>query len=269
MTASRFALCMVFSSAFAGVLSPACRGQHAGDILVEPVGGVISTGRVVPGESGPVVERGVRVFAAEFGEFPNFTDEPGFDTTGGAGFPNETVLAFDILDAVRRWDGTGFDEIPAETIRVSKATTNVTSPLLANQVRAGFSFGQVGSGFLHEHLRYFLNVPHGAGVYLLQMRLRTPGSGYADSPAFWVVFNQNESEAVHDAAVAYMERLVEQQCFGDVNGDSAVNTGDLTVLLSRFGQSVLRYDHGDLTGNTVVDTADLVLLLNRFGAVCP
>lgn len=57
-------------------------------------------------------------------------------------------------------------------------------------------------------------------------------------------------------------------CPGDVNGDGAVNTADLAVLLGNFGQSVPPNTGGDLTGNGVVNTADLAQLLGVFGTIC-
>lgn len=58
-------------------------------------------------------------------------------------------------------------------------------------------------------------------------------------------------------------------CTGDLNGDHAVNTTDLTVLLSQFGQAVSPAGSGaDINGSGGVDTADLVLLLSVFGTAC-
>lgn len=57
-------------------------------------------------------------------------------------------------------------------------------------------------------------------------------------------------------------------CVGDINGDGQVNTADLTLLLSRFGQSVGAGEPADLNSDGVVNTADLTLLLARFGQAC-
>ncbi len=58
-------------------------------------------------------------------------------------------------------------------------------------------------------------------------------------------------------------------CTGDLNGDGVINTGDLTQLLVRFGQSVTPGSTGDLNSDGTVNTADLTLLLVRFGTSCP
>lgn len=58
-------------------------------------------------------------------------------------------------------------------------------------------------------------------------------------------------------------------CVGDLNGDNAVNTADLTVFLGRFGQSGPAGAPGDFNADGNVDTADLVTFLGRFGSTCP
>lgn len=64
--------------------------------------------------------------------------------------------------------------------------------------------------------------------------------------------------------------LCEQQpCTGDINGDHARNTADLTVLLGHFGQNVTPNTNGDLNGSGTVTTVDLTALLGVFGVPCP
>ncbi len=57
-------------------------------------------------------------------------------------------------------------------------------------------------------------------------------------------------------------------CAGDINGDGAVTTPDLTTLLGQFGQTGAGLC-ADLNGDGSVNTADLVLFLGRFGGTCP
>ncbi|MFM9958900.1 MAG: hypothetical protein ACKVZJ_12585 [Phycisphaerales bacterium] len=57
-------------------------------------------------------------------------------------------------------------------------------------------------------------------------------------------------------------------CLGDLNGDNAVNTADLTLLLGQFGQSGPCGVSRDLDGDLGVNTADLTLFLGRFGTTC-
>ncbi|MBI5863257.1 MAG: hypothetical protein HZB38_01835 [Planctomycetes bacterium] len=59
-------------------------------------------------------------------------------------------------------------------------------------------------------------------------------------------------------------------CVGDFDRSGAVDLGDLTILLSHFGQaSGASYGHGDMDGDGDIDLSDLTALLARFGSVCP
>ncbi len=60
-------------------------------------------------------------------------------------------------------------------------------------------------------------------------------------------------------------------CPSDINHDGVTNTGDLTLLLVRFGQATPPGSPGagaDLNGDGFVNTADLTLLLVKFGQPC-
>lgn len=58
-------------------------------------------------------------------------------------------------------------------------------------------------------------------------------------------------------------------CTADMNHDHAVNTADLTSMLSRFGQSVPPGTMGDMNGDYLVNTQDLTVMLGAFGLSCP
>jgi formylglycine-generating enzyme required for sulfatase activity len=57
-------------------------------------------------------------------------------------------------------------------------------------------------------------------------------------------------------------------CVGDLNGDNAVNTADLTRFLGLFGTTVTPGAPGDFNGDGAVNTADLTRFLGRFGSAC-
>ncbi len=57
-------------------------------------------------------------------------------------------------------------------------------------------------------------------------------------------------------------------CPADINGDHAVNTADLLILLGSFGQAVTPGTSGDIDSNGVVNTSDLLILLGAFGTNC-
>ncbi len=67
----------------------------------------------------------------------------------------------------------------------------------------------------------------------------------------------------------YSQYLRSYLCPGDIDFDQAVNTADLLVILSNFGQGVQPNTGGDLTSDGAVTTADLVSFLAVFGAPCP
>lgn len=57
-------------------------------------------------------------------------------------------------------------------------------------------------------------------------------------------------------------------CPGDTNGDNAINSADLSVLLSQFNQSVTPNTGADFNGDGLVNAADLSVLLANFGISC-
>ncbi|MBN8644804.1 MAG: hypothetical protein J0L61_06120 [Planctomycetes bacterium] len=64
-----------------------------------------------------------------------------------------------------------------------------------------------------------------------------------------------------DLVIQRLPRL----CPGNINGDARVDTADLVLLLSQFGQVVVPSEGGDLNGDGVVDTSDMQILLSNVG----
>jgi len=59
-------------------------------------------------------------------------------------------------------------------------------------------------------------------------------------------------------------------CVSDLNGDGAVDLGDLATLLANFGvTSGATFAEGDVTGDGAVGLEDLSILLSEFGSTCP
>ncbi len=55
-------------------------------------------------------------------------------------------------------------------------------------------------------------------------------------------------------------------CVGDLNGDQAITTSDLLILLSTYGTET--NGPADFTGDGLVGTTDLLVLLSVFGTSC-
>jgi len=186
----------------AGAIAPAAVAHF--DVYVGIEAGAITTGGIDVDTLDYSPD--VRVFGADLGEFPTppgFGDEPGYfsDTlTPGASF------AFDIVDGLRAWDGSDFDDLAAQSVTLSKGSDSATTPGTAGGFVAGFFFATAdGSGHIHEHLNLELAPNNDVGIYLLSLQLRTDAPGIGTSPTFWVVLNNGEDEEVHDEAVAWAE----------------------------------------------------------------
>jgi hypothetical protein len=178
-------------------LAPAAIAQHAGDVGLGVVDNRITTGAYEMGTFVP----GQRVFGSEFGElFPNFTDEPGFDSAPGT-FPAGSSITFNVLGALRQWDGTSFSAIAPVRISIGFGPITPVLTPLTDVFTPGFSIAVASNGEWHRHLEYTLQAPATDGIYLLELNLvgNTP-STQASLP-FWLVFNQNSIEAEHDAAI--------------------------------------------------------------------
>jgi hypothetical protein len=175
--------------------SPAYAQLHGGDIELQ-----VTSGKIVSD---------AQVYSAEFGEIiPNEVDEPGFDSQP-ATFPIGSSVGFSILDSLRVWDGTDFDAIPAETlsIRFGSSLGPITTPSIPNNVD-GFNLNVASDGSWHRHFDFLLNAPASTGIYLLQLQLDSSAAAIAASDPFFIVFNQNDSEFNHDAAIAFAEGML-------------------------------------------------------------
>lgn len=243
--------------------------QSHRDVQVASDSGRLVTGVIDFEAPGSPVELGVRLFASAFGEAPNGTDDPGFNAASGA-FPQGTLIGFDILDALRKWDGADFDAIPSERLFIGLGASNRQTPVTASTLVSGFNIVQAGSGGgFHQHINYFLLAPASSGVYLLTLQLRA--AGYTASEPIYIVFGQNALQADRDAAWAYVRDvlLAAPVCSGDANGDRIVNFSDITAALSNFGSTGSPGLLGDADRSGVVNFGDITTILSNFGGQCP
>jgi MYXO-CTERM domain-containing protein len=180
--------------ALSALAAPALATIPEGDVFLSLSGGQLSTGLIT--EDGSTITPGVRVFFAEFGaDAPNITDEPGVQSLP-AGLGSATSFRFDILKAVRKWNGVNFSTIAAESLTADLGPLSVTSPA-TDVFTPGFSIPLDATGS-HEHPDWTLNAPASNGVYLLEVQWEL-NTGQV-SPFTWMIFSQNESEAVNEAA---------------------------------------------------------------------
>ncbi len=187
----------------AALATPAFAGDHGheGDVEIRTANGRIITGVL----DGGMFER-ERVFASELGEVvPNIADEPGFEADDGTLTPN-SMLGFNIMDSLRVWNGSDFNTISDSTMTLSFLTLEVTTSTNPGEVVNGFNFLVDDEGGMHDHPAFMLNSPATTGVYLLEMQFT--GGGFGDSDSFYIVFNQNEDESVHDAAIDYVRDVI-------------------------------------------------------------
>jgi hypothetical protein len=234
--------------------------QHGGDIILG-----VEAGRIVTGElDGGVPHFPHRVFLGEFGELiPNWTDEPGFDSEAGA-FEPGARLGFDIMRALRLWDGEDFDEVPAEQLRISKAGLEVETPA-SDTLTPGFVFGAASAtGTFHHHLAFELVAPASDGIYLLELTLWADGGDPDASRPFWIVFNQNRPEPEHEAAAEWVEMAL-AGCRADLDGDGALSFFDFLMFQNLFAGGDLA---ADFDGDGSLTFFDFLAFQNEFAAGC-
>lgn len=207
----------------AALLAAASSAAFAGelDVWVSFDDGHIVTGAADKSTNPVTFTPGVRVFEAEFGEvpgFPNLLDEPGFYTEQ---LPAGTGIGFNIVDALRAWNGTNFDTVATQTMSIfgdpfpdgDVATTPGTPDMFV----PGFEFIEAdANGFFDDHPTFQLN-DQADGVYLLSLELFTDAGGIANSEPMYIVFGSNLDgtlgddeafEAQIESAVDYVNNVI-------------------------------------------------------------
>ncbi len=265
----------IIAAGAALALAGAAHAQHR-DVYLElsPDGSAIVTGVYDFDDPQNPVTPDVRVFTRDFGEAgqPDFTDDPGFNALDGS-LPPDTLFGVDLIDALRKWDGQDFDQIPPETITIERFGVVATTPATAGGFTEGFWLATTGSdGGFHVHMDYFIDPPGAAtpGIYLLTLGLRTDHPTVADPEPIFVVFNFEDPNAETElpAAAAYVESLIAPApgCPGDVNGDGSTDVFDFAELANGFGAGPgASREMGDLTGDGFVDVFDFAELAEDFG----
>lgn len=236
--------------------------QHGGDIFLElNYQSRLCTARVDP-EFGGILHN-VRVFMAEFGESPNFTNDPGMDSDPGT-FPVGSSIGFNIRKALRQWDGTDFNQIPREKIRVRLGIFGPVFTPETDEVVPGFGMPVNSQGEFHHHPGFTLMEPASDGIYLLELELWSTADGVLASRPYWMVFNQNRTEEEHEEAAQW---VIDNAlgCVSDFDASGFVDTDD-------YDDFVRAFEAGDFTadvdGSGFVDTDDFDFFVRAFEDGC-
>ncbi|MFG0293914.1 MAG: hypothetical protein ACF8MJ_12285 [Phycisphaerales bacterium JB050] len=208
---------------------------HGFDVWVNFENGQIVTGEADKTTSPVTFTPGVRAFEAEFGEipgFPNLIDEPGFYTEHLA--PG-TGIGFNILDALRTWNGSDFNTIASQTMSIFGDPFPdgdvATTPASANEFVPGFQFIEADSnGFFDDHPTFQLN-NQADGIYLLSLELFTDAEGIANSDPFYIVFGSNIDGSLGDDE-AFEEQIEAAVDFVNSSIIPAPGTAGLLALAS-------------------------------------
>lgn len=277
----RNCISLALASFFASFFAAPARAQHLLDIAIGNSQGRISTGvfQVRGDNVTPLLSQ--RVFITEFGLFPDYTNNPGLDSLVGA-FQGGTQIGFNILKALRKWDGTSFPAgaagIPPEQLQIKlgpAANTRVTPA--ADTVVAGFglsvSSGGSNSGEFHHHPGYTLLAPASDGLYLLELELWSTQAGLGTSMPYWMVFSQNESEENLKLAATWVRfNLWKPTCPADLNNDGMVDDSDFVAFVSAYDY-LLCDPPGcptDFNGDWMTDDADFSIFAAAYDAlICP
>lgn len=79
----------------------------------------------------------------------------------------------------------------------------------------------------------------------------------------------NRTYAVNITAQdAFVNATLGDPCIGDANADGHVDSSDMTLVLSLWGQAVEPFTPGDGNGDGVVDFGDVLAVLTNWGSVC-
>ncbi|MFH1716441.1 MAG: hypothetical protein ABIF19_03750 [Planctomycetota bacterium] len=175
------------------------------------------------------------------------TDEPGFDAAPGT-FPAGSSIGFNILDALKRWNGGGFDPLTPETQETMTISFLQRVCRSGSGLVAGFELAAASDGSWHRHLMFTLNGP-GAndpqkGIYLLELELYTINPVIGAAYPVYIVFNVDD-EPNHEPALEWVrENLAGPVCvqkpIADLNGDCKVDFQDFVIFAESWLSHGLR-----------------------------
>jgi len=243
-------------------------GGIAGQVSINDsdLGGVWAAGSTVENQSGAIVLTGpaytqtaASIGGGAVGLVPFDLHEESSDPVGGSSVPPDATVDFKAYDQ------------PAVVRHYGPTTFSVTPPVVVERRRIGTSGAwiDVSSG-----LAYSLA---DAGRELVLTPPTSPGSDfrfykgfdYRVAPTADLLCDVAASPKPPVAAYTY-EFSVPDACQGDLDGDGAIGSADLALLLGVWGPCPAGTNPclADIDGNGEVGSSDLALLLGRWGAAC-
>ena len=214
----------------------------------------------------------VRVFGAEMGELgiPGFTSDPGWEAYPGT-FSADTWLGWNATHGLERWNGSGFDGSISEMLTISYGSGG-PSFNVANSAADGFELACAPDGSFHLHLNFLLSGADGGfgqpGIYLLELEMYALGENIDSCQPFWIVFNNEASEADHMLAIEWVEEnlALEEHCDADLDGDHDIDVEDLLAVIEDWG--CVGDCVGDVNDSGSTEIEDLLEIISDFGGEC-
>ena len=248
-------------------------GIHNADFIPAVQDGKIVVGGVDPDTNQVVYP--FQIKSAIFGTegFPNFTNDPGFNSELGALIPGMTI-GFNILRAPRVWDDASedFETIADEQLIVRAAGQSITAPM-TDSVTPGVIFGQASldaSASFHHHMQYLLNggqPPMIDGVWLLELELWSENTSIEPSDPLYIVFGQGEGEGQMSDAITWIEdNLIASPCLADLNDDGELDFLDISAFLSAYTNM---QTGADLNSDGAFDFLDISAFISSYSSGCP
>lgn len=239
---------------------------------------MIQDGKIVVGAVNPdtnAVEYPSQILSAILGAegFPNFTNDPGFNSELGGLNPGMTI-GFNILQAPRIWDDVDgdFETLAAEQFTVRAAGQNILAPT-SDMIVPGIIFGQASfdaAASFHHHMQYLLNgglPPMIDGVWMLELELWSENAGIESSDPIYLVFGQGNGEGQISDAIDWIEsNLIASPCLADLTGDGTLDFFDVSAFLTAFGA---QEGTADFTGDGQFDFFDVSAFLTEYANGCP
>ena len=111
--------------------------------------------------------------------------------------------------------------------------------------------------------------PSGFGRGVFVGRFSYYGDFSIEDTTLTVAWNQGPGTPQQQAGFTIPPVVtVPSECFGDINGDGIVDSGDLGILIALWNTSAKRNPEADLNRDGTVNAADIGLLVGTWG-VCP